>query len=337
MKGIPVQTVIDENSIKRLDETFAKGFGKSSVMKFFGEFTEFLEHSNLVVFGPDQVEIKSVANSFYLRNLIDQAGTGRKNIRIIKSATIEPSKLETSHQDQLMNVLISNQDDKNSTFFNDWLRFKIMPEGWDSFSNNRKTTILVGGKSSIFKSWEDFGLKKFPVKSIVIIDSYLLKEKDEIEINLPKIIDGLVNHENRDYPVNIILIVGDEVNKRFDFNSYVSRNSKIISSMLIEKYQNMNINLSVAYVKDDLLHDRFIFTNYYYMDAGRGFNLYTGKEKINSTKPNKVTLKFLSSPVAFAEYEEAIKEYCDVLFKPKALLRVEGSLDGNEILDLIKR
>jgi hypothetical protein len=335
MKSIPAQIIIDESSIKALDETLIKGFGKTAAMKFFGEFNEFLENSSLVVFGPYQVEKESINNSLYLRNLIDQAGSGRKSIKIIKSATVDSSLLGSSEKTDLMNVLISNQYDKKSIFFMDWLNLKEIPDAWDCFSNNRKTTMVVGGQQSIFQSWDDFGLKKFPVRSIVIIDPYLLKDQDEIKINLPRIIDGLVNHENRDYSVKILLIVSDEVPNRFDLNSFASRNSKIISSILNEKFKDKKIQISVAYVNGEYLHDRFIFTNYYYMDAGKGFNVFSGKGLINQKKPNKVTLKFLSSSDAFAEFEEAVQKYCNVVYNRKALVKLEGSLEGNEILKLV--
>lgn len=337
MKGIPAHTVIDENTIKKLDEDFAIGFGKTSVMKFFGEFNEFLERSNLTVFGPNQIEKESLNNSVYLRNLIDQAGSGRNNIRIIKSPNLDPELVNKSHKRQLMNVLISEQTEGNSTFFNHWFKLKKMPEAWDIFSNNRKTTILVGGKRSIFKSWEDFGLSAIPVKSLVIIDPYLFNEAAEMRTNLPKIIEGLICSKPTEYPVNILFIVGGDVNKKFDPTSFISNRTGILNSIILDNFKEWKLNVSVAYIKGEFLHDRFIFSNYYYMDAGRGFNLYTGQDSINTKKPNKVTIKFLSGPDAFEEYEEAVQRYCEVVFDSKALIKLEGNLEGNEILGLFKK
>jgi hypothetical protein len=336
MKAIPAQTVIDESSIKRLDEIWTKGLSDTQTLKFLGEFNEFLDTSNLTVFGPSNITKESIKDSFYLRKLIDQSGSGRKNIKLFKTSQIDPSLLNDGH-DNLMNILIGSPENSVTDYLVDWLKLKDMPDSWSCFSNNRKTTKVIGGEQSIFQSWDDFGLKKFPVKSIVIIDPYLLKDKDEIKLNLPRIIDGLVNHENRDYPVNILLVVSDEVPNRFDFDSFASRNSKIIISIIDEKFKDKKIQISVAYVKGEYLHDRFIFTNYYYMDAGKGFNVFSSKGLINEKKPNKVTLKFLSSFDAFAEFEEAAQKYCGVIFNKKALVKLEGSHEGNEILQLVNQ
>jgi hypothetical protein len=116
----------------------------------------------------------------------------------------------------------------------------------------------------------------------------------------------------------------------------VDRNSKLFASLIPEMYGNRKIKISVAYVKGEFLHDRFIFTNYYFMEAGRGFNLYSEREAIDKKKPNKVTIRFLSSSLAYREFVTLIGSYCDVLFNRNAIKRLDGNIESNEILRLIR-
>lgn len=332
---IPVQTVISQSTILKLEKLIFGNLGDIQKFKFLGEFMDFMVSSNLLLLGTE-LNFKELENNFILRHLVTNGYSGNNAIQFLRSSDDEISKIADISNKYLMNVVIG-EGNWSESFFKNWLQLKDLPEAWEIITNNRKTTFIVGGKHSIFKSWYDFGLRNFPVKSIVVIDPYLFNDADEIWANLPLIIEGLIDIHKNSQNTNILLIVGGDVNKRFDSSTFISKRMELFRSIIDEKYKINTLQISVAYIKGEFLHDRFIFSNYYFMDAGSGFNLYSGKETFNSNKPNKVTLKFLSSPYAYAEFEEAVKSYCAVLFNPRALLKLDGSLIGNEISELARK
>jgi hypothetical protein len=335
MKGIPAQTVIDGETIEKLDEILKNGFGDTSVMKFLGEFNEFLEKCHLTVIGPDSTDKETIKNSYYLRTILDKVASGREKIEIVKSPNFEGKKVDNLKAGCLMQILIGSQFRNRTDLFINWLRISKLPDAWDAFSNNKKTTILVGGKKPIFRSWEDFGLQKFPVNSIVIVDPYLFQEADEMESNLPEIVKGLVDVDNLNSIIDLVFIVAGDHHKRFTSEEFIQKRIITFNSILERNFNGLKIKFSIGFVKGQYLHDRFIFTNYYFLDAGSGFNLYNKSGSFGSKKPNKVTLRFLSSLDAFEEFDEAVKNYCNVLFDDKALMKMEGSFKGNQVLNLV--
>jgi hypothetical protein len=335
MERIPAKIIMDHGATVRLFEALKVSLGKSKMMGLLSEIIDFIEHSKVFLHLPNEIHASEVDQNYFLRTILSRAYSGADSCRVFSNFQMNPTILGAIQLSDLIKIKML-ESSIGSDGFEDWLEIKRLPDGWEAFTNNRVPSITVGGSKSIFKSWRDLKLAEFPVSSIIIIDPYLLKEKAEIEVNLPRIIDGLVDSSRTGNPVHILLVVGDNVNKRLEFEQYVDRNSKLLASLIPEKYGNRKIKISVAYVKGEFLHDRFIFTNYYFMEAGRGFNLYSEREAIDKKKPNKVTIRFLSSSLAYREFVTLIGSYCDVLFNRNAIKRLDGNIESNEILRLIR-
>lgn len=337
MNKIPARTVINFKSIRNLDQALNEKFGSTQLFSFLGEFKGFLESSDLALSEAEQSSKEEIDKSIILRDLVWRKFSGGNSFQTLNSEMELDEVSFFSKDSYLMNLKVGESLRIPETTNREWLHLKSLPESWVKFSNNKNNTIFVGGKSSSFRSWDDFGLKSFPIDSAVIIDPYLFQEKDDMVVNIPRIINGLVNSGKEKQLLNVLFIVAGNIHKRFTTEEFIKKSIENLKTILKDNFEEHTIKVSTAFLKGEYMHDRYIFTNYYFLDAGKGFNFFNKYGSLNPKNSNKVSLKFLSGPNANQEFEEALANNCSEIFNKNVVLKTEGNWNSNSIINHLMR
>lgn len=166
-------------------------------------------------------------------------------------------------------------------------------------NNTEKTLCLpINLKDcDVFNSWNDLNfIGKTPSNSIVILDRYILSEKRKIKNNLIPIIENILPI-NYDGLISVVIISEniwkengnaisaiERIKKIHGFlNSYFAKYKRDIKFSIIELSPNFNfINLPN-------FHDRHIYTNYYTIKSGYGFDVFKSK-KGNVVECERITI-----------------------------------------------
>lgn len=164
-----------------------------------------------------------------------------------------------------------------------------------------------------FKDWSDLNfIMRSPSHSILVIDKYILKNKSNFYYNVFPLIDNLIQ-ENYIGDLDIT-IVSEEVS---DINNkYASPNSnpKEIAEGILKdfikyysKYNKIKLNISIVIHdkrfypdKDSEIHDRVIYTNYFTVSCGAGFDLFNKLSR--KTKNSAIEVSFV-----FQNYEMDVR------------------------------
>jgi hypothetical protein len=72
------------------------------------------------------------------------------------------------------------------------------------------------------------------------------------------------------------------------------------------------------------------------MIAGKGFNFYTSKGKIDQKTHNTVTVKYLSDLNSVKEFKKLVDDNCSLIFDSGKRLDTKGNWEGNEIIQFAR-
>jgi len=127
--------------------------------------------------------------------------------------------------------------------------------------------------SKLFSKWNDLTSYSLPLTDIIIVDQYILKNKDTdtdtLDTNLIEYLFVLTHSVNS--KINIVIITHPD-NIDYDFNTLRSKiNTKVKSSTRAKP----NITL----IKTRKEHDRTILTNYNRIYSGDTFNFWNNQGK----------------------------------------------------------
>lgn len=172
----------------------------------------------------------------------------------------------------------------------------------------------------LFNSWKDLKIvSKCPTNSIIIIDNYILCDTkgQRIEDNLIPALDNLVPQKHEG--TLDVLIVSEKIQSNVK-SIDISTKAKEIHDQLIkyfEKYPSIEFKFKILihdktfHPEDGMeIHDRIIFTNYYTLTCGVGFNLFNGRKRkcVNS----EVQIRFNFQPYEMQKYPRhliSLKKY----------------------------
>jgi hypothetical protein len=170
---------------------------------------------------------------------------------------------------------------------------------WDKYNNDRSfklsTTVDPGiDEEDRFSKWVH--LKKYyhPIETLLIYDNYLLTNgrNQKIRQNLIPMIKAF--HEMSPSTKKNIMIFGlKETN--FFLDDEIQDLKGVIRKIKNEIGDEHNVRI-ISHKKDDHFpHDRFIYTNIYLIERGKGFNIFDQNENIyvqDSTSPIRFQFTF---------------------------------------------
>lgn len=61
-----------------------------------------------------------------------------------------------------------------------------------------------------------------------------------------------------------------------------------MKDLLKQKFPRLDVSVNIFWIPANLIHDRYIFTNFYYINAGAGFILYDSNGKLKKQKSNNL-------------------------------------------------
>ncbi|HBJ77307.1 MAG TPA: hypothetical protein DDY68_06005 [Porphyromonadaceae bacterium] len=119
----------------------------------------------------------------------------------------------------------------------------------------------------LYKSWEEF-CPTLPISDIVMVDPYYFSKKYIYERNgnmLLKVLSSIP----KDYPINVVIIT-DRRERHIDSCIQIKDECEKMKQELIEHSKNKYIHLTIV-LTENLMHDRWIITNYYSIRTGTAF------------------------------------------------------------------
>lgn len=195
---------------------------------------------------------------------------------------------------------------------NDWLIFS------EKQINNSKNRI---------KSWNDGIIRKLMVsKTLVIYDKYIFNKDEYVENNLIKL---LTNYSFLKRIFVFIVTCKEKDKNKVNINDKIKKIKSILN--------NIEIQICVLkYSYDKLDSDRYIFTDYFYIDSNHSSQAVT-KRGINETKLNfSPLIKKENRNIYYQKIEDIIKLVNDidningnVLKNEKLNIEYQNSLIGD--------
>ena len=181
----------------------------------------------------------------------------------------------------------------------------------------------------VFKDWSDLKLvSKSPNCTIIIQDNFILADRAEkISDNLLPLIEAIL-------PVGLskevdILIISENI-KENERNKPLKERATEVHRFLnsrLAKYREMKLNLSIVHLHKNFnptenpdFHDRHIYTNYYTIKCGHGFNLFRGNKRIISNSEIEIKFNLESRQMRILPRRlEAIVKYVEKLKRTESL------------------
>lgn len=185
--------------------------------------------------------------------------------------------------------------------------------------------LRIGGGS--FSKWEDLKKYSLPTSEIIVIDPYILKNKDTdtdtIDINFIEYLKVLLIDCN--VKPNIIIVTSPN---HIDWN-YDKLKSKINSAL--KKQLGNKVNITLIRTKRE--HDRSILTNYHRIYSGDTFNFWNNNG-IKISKGREISY----SSIADVENFELARELINDVQKTINFLKKNNAdyIEGNQESKLLE-
>lgn len=197
-------------------------------------------------------------------------------------------ELKDIHKVLLLNNNNELEDDSGHEYFtsknisSNWVKYKSGNRSFKLTTATKEETIARINKEDVFSKWRDLHKYKHPLNTLLIYDNYVLTNgrNQKISQNLIPMIK--VFHEMSPKTKKNIMIFGLR-DHQIQFKSkeikelkHVIRN---IKKVIGEKH---NVKIISHNKTDHFPHDRFIYTNLFLLERGKGFNIFNKKNEINS-------------------------------------------------------
>jgi hypothetical protein len=134
-------------------------------------------------------------------------------------------------------------------------------------------------KDNELKSWKDLNKIRHPFNSMIITDNYILKEEEDIRLNLIPLLDGLLPEDLSSCAMQLV-IVTQEMEETLLEKRYKMLHDAIKS----ELKRPYNVDLSIVTQRLGKHHDRHIFTNYFRFKSGSSLSYFnkSGNSKVDT-------------------------------------------------------
>jgi len=334
MKGIPAHLIIKNENIPDLDMMYREGQSDDDVAILRIEFTKFLKSSFSTYVGPNSLKTEEINSSYYLRLIVDKIFTQISRARRVEDHIIEIPDMDTSSHTFLFELSINSNAIQSEGVSAPKLNLNKFPNDWKKLSKTRKHSYSVGGPNPDFSSWKALGLHKLPVSSFIIVDPYFLERWNETKINLKSIFNGLIDPRFGIKKFEVIFAVRKDPKKNVP-KTEIEANQKSLDDFLEAEFPKFSFSITLIYVNKNYTHDRYIFTNFYYLKSGGGFNFYKSNGKFDKLKSNDLDINMLSDESVFNSYSKRLKYVLDWMNSSDSLYGAKGVL-SSRLFDVLK-
>lgn len=134
-------------------------------------------------------------------------------------------------------------------------------------------------KDNELKSWKDLNKIRHPFNSMIITDNYILKEEDDIRLNLIPLLDGLLPEDLSSYAMQLVIVT-----QEMEETLLEKRYKMLHDAMKSELKRPYNVDLSIVTQRLGKHHDRHILTNYFRFKSGSSFSYFnkSGNSKVDT-------------------------------------------------------
>lgn len=321
MKAIPSHIIVKEDDLNCLDEMYRQGQSDDDIGLLRIDFTKFLKNAYATIEGLSrEVDKGEIEKSYFLRLLLDKwSNQGLRTRKIPEGSSFSDSPWD---KDILFHLTINSG--QNLSFKKPNVSLDKLPNDWKRLSNQKKTNYKVGGAESDFSSWKGLNLTKLPVKNLLIVDPYLLEDLSLATINLEKMLEGLLAPRGSGEVAFMIIVRYDQgIN---DYSLKKTNDHQELNSFLKAKWPNYTFDLSIAYIKKSFTHDRYLFSDLYYMSCQGGFNFHRFNGKLDNNRSNDLNIFFLSNLEVAKAFHSRLTEISAWLKSSRSLYDSTGSL-----------
>jgi hypothetical protein len=327
MKGIPAHFIIRNENIKDLDQMYLEGQSDDDVAILRIEFTKFLKSSFSTYVGPNSLKTEEINSSYYLRLIVDKIFTQISRARRVEDHIIEIPDMDTSSHTFLFELSIKSNAIQSEGVSAPKLNLNKFPNDWKKLSKTRKHSYSVGGPNPDFSSWQALGLHKLPVSSFIIVDPYFLERWNETKLNLKSILDGLIDPKLGVKKFELIIAVRNDPKKPIPKED-IKENQLKVENLLKEAFSKYTFSVTLIYVNKKYTHDRYLFTDFYYLKTGSGFNYYRSDGKFDQLKSNDLDINMLSDEGTFKSYKKRLQAVVEWMNSSDSLYGAEGKLNS---------
>jgi len=119
------------------------------------------------------------------------------------------------------------------------------------------------------KSWRGLAAYSHPITDMIISDRYILKSKDLAEANLGPLITSLVANKSAHFNLTVF------TSKKEVFEKDVNAMKSYLDKLLERTGLKCTVTLVYDTIERFKEHDRHIITNYFHINSGDSFTLFT--------------------------------------------------------------
>tara|TARA_B110000238_G_C16105195_1_gene430089 strand:+ start:27 stop:968 length:942 start_codon:yes stop_codon:yes gene_type:complete len=133
-----------------------------------------------------------------------------------------------------------------------------------------------------FSSWDDLSRHKHPINDICIYDHYILNDgySERINDNLIPLLISL--NKMSDNKKNIKLMCFDNQLMPFDLERSINEKIGYIKKLIKDEVGDCDVEIIIEPSRgDQRQHDRYIMTNLFIIERGKGFNIFDPEGNIN--------------------------------------------------------
>ena len=278
-----------------LDKEFVRNFwsvswSKDAVLEHFK--TQFLLNTNNAIIFTNYSSLEEIAeneeDTFFLEVLFEDVPDMEYNINFSdKDVLIEQSNKGG------FNIFFIEQDDRSNGQLESELGYEFISsntinEKWGRHYKNRsivKTTSLFPNDNDpdILNSWKDLKfLSEVPNNSIILIDKYILSDNynNRLKDNLFPLLESILPNKLNS-PLYLTIISKEILSSRYHI-PIIERVERVYQQIhsFLAKYKHLEVVLTIInndnsfYPKGMELHDRLIYTNYYYLMSSKGWDIF---------------------------------------------------------------
>jgi hypothetical protein len=327
MKGIPAHLIVRNDNIPDLDNMYRQGQSDDDIALLRIEFTKFLKASFSTFVGPKSLTKEEIDNSYFRRLIVDKIFTQASRSRRVEDDFVDIPEFDALVQSFLFELLI-----KNTTVQTDRLsvpKFNLdkLPADWKKLSNTRKQSYVVGGPNPDFSGWKGLSLDRLPVSSFIIVDPYFLERWHETKLNLKSILNGLIDPKFGVKNFELIISVRNDPGKPVS-KEVIIENQQKVEALLKAEFSKFTFSVTLIYVNKNYTHDRYLFTDFFYLKSGGGFNFYKSNGKFDKLKSNDLDINMLSDEGMFNSYKKRLQTVYDWMNSSDSLYGAEGKLES---------
>ncbi len=157
---------------------------------------------------------------------------------------------------------------------------------WHAYvTGNYREELFQPVSRAGFDSWSKLNSFKHPSNSIIICDPYLLSNRADMDTNICKLIEQLIELDRTSECKHFYIITTDGL--KLKSNDYWI---KAYDRLADVTKQYPNIEVSVFRYPGNLAdHSRGIFTAYWYIQSGNSFNYFTDKNVVRDNIKDNIS------------------------------------------------